>query len=530
MSKEITRKLSLQSSISELKLGRWVWLAGALYLLLVTITLYVRFAEIGYDDPYITYRYARNLAQGVGLVYNPGERVLSTTTPLFALLLGLVYPLQPDLPHLANLMGAFSLALGAIFLWDLGRQLASPAVGWVALLLYPIFPLLISTSGSETPLYLAVCLGAFAFYIRRRYGWAAAFCALAFLTRYDGALVGGVILTDYLLRNRRLPPWRIVLVFLGLTLPWLLFAWVYYGSPLPATLAAKQHQGMMASSPSFVAGFWSQARAYGRQWHYRVEIGLGLFSLILALRYSQIGGLYRRWLPLLAWTALYFVAYTLLGVSRYFWYYAPLVPGFIILVGLGAEAFLYGMRFVERKAGDSGGKEHRSGGKEHRSPGWLRWLNLTRVGWIALLAMLVWMSFRQMNELARISPKPDGRTQIYRAIAAWLYTNTPNDASVGTLEVGVIGYYSQRPMIDFAGLIQPAVAARLDRDTTYADTALWATQNYQPDYLVLHDGAFPALEQDYVAQRCRPVQHFPAATYGYNTNMTIYICTQKAEL
>ncbi|MFQ5921958.1 MAG: hypothetical protein ACE5M4_03875, partial [Anaerolineales bacterium] len=39
------------------------------------------------DDAYITFRYARNLLDGHGLVYNPGEAVLGTTTPLFALLL-----------------------------------------------------------------------------------------------------------------------------------------------------------------------------------------------------------------------------------------------------------------------------------------------------------------------------------------------------------------------------------------------------------------------------------------------------------
>ena len=33
------------------------------------------------DDAYITYRYARNLADGAGFVYNPGERVLGTTPP-----------------------------------------------------------------------------------------------------------------------------------------------------------------------------------------------------------------------------------------------------------------------------------------------------------------------------------------------------------------------------------------------------------------------------------------------------------------
>jgi hypothetical protein len=39
------------------------------------------------DDAYITFRYARNIASGVGFVYNAGERVLGTTTPAYTLLL-----------------------------------------------------------------------------------------------------------------------------------------------------------------------------------------------------------------------------------------------------------------------------------------------------------------------------------------------------------------------------------------------------------------------------------------------------------
>src|SRR5437588_12706743 len=39
------------------------------------------------EDAYITLRYAENLASGNGFVYNLGEHVLGTTTPLFTLLL-----------------------------------------------------------------------------------------------------------------------------------------------------------------------------------------------------------------------------------------------------------------------------------------------------------------------------------------------------------------------------------------------------------------------------------------------------------
>jgi hypothetical protein len=124
-----------------------------LYIDLVTIILFVAFYNWHYDDPFITNRYSTNLARGLGFAYNGGERVLSTTTPLFAVLLASLYPIWSDLPHLASLIGAFSLTLGGVFLWLLGRSWETPAVGWAGRFLYPTFPLLLTTLGSEMPVF-----------------------------------------------------------------------------------------------------------------------------------------------------------------------------------------------------------------------------------------------------------------------------------------------------------------------------------------------------------------------------------------
>ena len=40
-----------------------------------------------FDDTYITFRYALNLASGFGFVYNIGQPVLGTTSPLWAMVL-----------------------------------------------------------------------------------------------------------------------------------------------------------------------------------------------------------------------------------------------------------------------------------------------------------------------------------------------------------------------------------------------------------------------------------------------------------
>ncbi len=473
-----------------------------LYLLSVTVLIYYLFSNWAYDDPFITYRYARNIANGLGFVYNPNEFVQSTTTPLFSLLLAVLYPIWADLPRLAILIGSFSLALGAVFLWVLAQSWQSPLVGWISLLLYPSFPLLLSTLGSETPTYLAFCLGGFAFYSRRNYNLSAIFAALAVLTRPDGALIPIILAADYLIRIRRPIPWKPILIFFILTLPWFIFAWGYFGSPIPVTMAAKQHQGSMTISQGFAPGLLTTAKPYFTHWFYWLEAALAIMGFVYMVLRA------RRWLLFLAWVAFYFLAFSLLGVSRYFWYYAPLIPGFIILVGLGITAIAFWGDLLL----------HHFNMKRDRIQQFPSHLATVI---ILLLAVSIGVSTKQL--LART----DSRRLVYRAIGEWIHSNTPEGASIATLEVGIIGYYAQRPIIGFAGLIQPEVGDQLNLESTYEDAALWAVEEYRPDYLVLQTGHFPRLVEGYVSHYCTTVQHFPGESYRYGGNLSIYSCKDE---
>jgi hypothetical protein len=488
----------------------------ALYLLLATVTLYAMFYQRAYDDPFITYRYADNLSTGAGFVYNrnpiqsASERVQSTTTPLFTLLLALLAPVWGDLPHLAILIGVISLAAGALLLWELAAEWKASWSGWAGLLLYPLFPLAVTPLGSETPLYIAFCLGAYAAYTRKSYRVTAACAALATLTRPDGLLVALILGIDFTIRYFKRPastpiPWAAILIFLGLLLPWFVFAWVYFGSPLPATLAAKQQQGAMAVSQRFAQGFLTTLGWY-KSWRYVLEGVLALLGLAYVIRRA------RRWLLFLAWPGLYFVAYSILGVSRYFWYYTPLVPGFLMLAGLGLQAI---------------------------AP--LQWTNLSAwqkyFAWVPVLArktliqlgptlvgcILGVLCLAQAGGLVRLR-QPDVRYSIYRAAGEWLAAYTPQEAVIGALEVGILGYYARRPMVDFAGLIQPGVASQLAVGGNYDQAAMWAAARYQLQYLVLFPGDFPQLEQEYVARRCHLKVTFSVPKDSLERDLAVYAC------
>jgi hypothetical protein len=98
------------------------------------------------------------------------------------------------------------------------------------------------------------------------------------------------------------------------------------------------------------------------------------------------------------------------------------------------------------------------------------------------------------------------------------------DSVVGALEVGILGYYARRPMVDFAGLIQPEVAAQLTAGQNYEHAAQWAVEHYRPQYLVLFRGDFPRLEQGYVDQRCRLAKDFPGPKYSFDKDLAIFDC------
>jgi hypothetical protein len=422
---------------------------------LTTVGLLLLLGRYGYDDPYITYRYADNLVAGNGLVYNVGQQTLSTTTPFYAVLLAGLSFLWRDMPRLSNCISVLSTVAAAALLATWAQDPGQRAGGMIAGLLLSVWPLLLQTTGSETCLFLVLVLAGLYAAERSRPGLAAAALALATIVRPEGllaALAAGLVT---LTRQRSLP-WKSLLLYLGLVAAWYGGLWLTFGSPLPVTLAAKRQQASAGLGARFEVGFLRLLRQYSRQPLYWLHAALALLGL------TQVVVRARHWVGLLVWTAFYFAGYSLLGVNGYFWYYAPLIPAATVLMGEGVVAVVRG----------------------------LARLRLPRPALAGVAGLLV-ASLLAIPLVGALSMtwRPDVRLEAYREIGEWLQAETPAAATVGALEVGIIGYYSKRPMIDFAGLIQPDVAEQLDTAGSYGGSAAWAIQQEWPDYVVLQQPA-----------------------------------------
>ena len=216
------------------------------------------------DDAFISFRYARNLLEGHGLVFNPGEYVEGYTNLLWVLELAAIWGVLGIVPERAApwLSVVFTAGtVGAVLWWV--RRLSSPVVGenrvlvaWMALGLLcssATFAVWTSGGGLETrqfTFFIVLAVVLLSLYRDRNWGLVAASLSLAAAayTRPEGLLIA-VLCCGWLYWQQAMdtgssrPDWR-RLAWLGapfavLVMGHYLFRYGYYGAWLPNTYYAK---------------------------------------------------------------------------------------------------------------------------------------------------------------------------------------------------------------------------------------------------------------------------------------------------
>ncbi|PDW04390.1 hypothetical protein [Candidatus Viridilinea mediisalina] len=463
---------------------------AGVWIVVVSVVLFVLFRDYGFDDPYITYRYAFNLAEGQGFVYNPGEQVLSTTAPLYAMILACMHLIGIEIPLASNLLSACSMGFGALALYALARLAQKHVAAIVAIILYPLTPYLTATFGGEMLMVIALGLWAMVALAMNRPYSAGVLVACATLMRADAALAAALIGLVFLYQRQYASFLRFSLVYLLTITPFVVAAWLYFGSPIPVTLGTKQSQADIFGSRSFFSGLDVILSIFIYNIFFLPFLVFFLFRLPHLLHRSNL------LLVALAWGVLHTIAYSLLGVTNYFWYYVPTILAIIVATALGAQALyqVVGQQFGKR---------------------------ITRP---FLASLVLALCISQIMGLAQRTVTPDLRLEAYRNVGLWLQQHTAPDARVAMLEVGIIGFYSQRYIIDFAGLIQPDVATIFGPDSGYLEAAHWALAHYRPNYLVTQESGLPVLQHNpELMSICSQVAAFPEPRFP--TPMTIHRCT-----
>ena len=205
------------------------------------------------DDAFISFRYARNLLDGLGLVFNAGERVegysnfLWTLWSAVGLSAGFAAEAWADFWGVACYLGSVALLAATGQALARRREEGSPLVPLAAIgaALNPEWSIF-ATSGLETSAFTFLLLLGYALVLRgvRRKLWlvaAGAVFGAASLTRPDGALpaaVAGVWLL-FAARPRRSAALLYGAAAGAVALPFLAWRLHYYGDLFPNTYYAK---------------------------------------------------------------------------------------------------------------------------------------------------------------------------------------------------------------------------------------------------------------------------------------------------
>jgi arabinofuranosyltransferase len=409
------------------------------------------------DDAYITFRYIRNVARGVGFVFNPGERVLGTTTPLFVMGLTPFAIVGADVLAVAKIITISASVVNVILVFWLARRLFGDISALLA-----AFLLTISTSsvwaastGMETELNVLLLLATTCAYFAGRLNLFGVLAALAFLMRPDDLILITIIFLHHTfqpVRQKHLRNWARPWIVFALTIfPWIIFALLYFGSPIPNSIVGK--------ASSYRVPVLENWTLYREQFGFALGTPRALVStalFLVGLVYIARRPDYRLIIP------TYFITYSLafvvtgarLGSG---WYWQPLWPFYCLIFGAGICWI-----------------------KDNRI--WNSTFTRVRTPVIAAIFLIIILVFGWSIKVRFFdSPPPrDDVTLSLESAGQWIGQNTPINATIALESIGAVGWFSDRYILDEGGLVSPQVAkinARIGKPDFFS-----IIHTFQPDY------------------------------------------------
>ncbi len=472
------------------------------------------------DDAYITFRYAQNLLAGNGLVYNPGEAVLGTTTPIYALLmagLGLFTGgSQAPFPTLALLVNALADGLTCWLLIRMAEALGYRRAGMAAAMVWAIAPwsVTFAIGGMETSLLILLGMATFYFYSIDKPVPAALCGSLSLLTRPDALLFLLPLAIERLRRalsHKKYNPYPLrfttkeTLVFVIPLGSWLAYSTAFYGNPIPHSIMAKisayqlpGEAGLIRLLQHYSTPFLGHL-VFGKWW---IGVGLVLFPVLFGLGALKLLRQKPSAWPLLAYPWFYLLAFALTNPLIFRWYLAPPLPFYFLGIFLGGERLASDLRsklptYILATAAVvltlNGWTSRPDHGLMHPSP---------RMAYIKLELLYQQAAFELRNQ---IHPG--------QVLAAG--------------DIGALGYYTQARILDTLGLISPQADKYYPLPESMYEINYAIPSNLisdlQPDFLVMLEiyGRKTLLEDAVFKQSYGLIALIPTDIYG-SEGMLIY--------
>ncbi|TXT55698.1 MAG: conserved membrane protein of unknown function [Candidatus Thorarchaeota archaeon] len=396
------------------------------------------------DDSWIHLQYARTIYQGIPWEYSPGHPSTGSTSPLWSVILSTLFFITQDPISLiygtyliAGLFYFLTTLLVGYIIFNYSERLLIAITGMVGFVIVPRTTWLM-LSGMETPLFMFLLVFGVVLLDKKdiRYDPLLGITVgLAFLARPEGVILALFVPVRFFLLDREeLTNWKrwvsfvlMAVIALLIVSPWIIHCLNTTGYPLPDTFYAKVH-----TPTEYEIDVW---RFWWNIWliEYPFILIGGILGLALVVNKKPFTWLIAVGLVLLYRLNLPYNA--LINNGRY------LVPVFSFFFITAIVAIAKIAPYI---------LEVDIGIKRPADRQLLTVFVILLVMIIPLLSEYLFQANLFGNSVKNINEQ-----QVY--IGKWLSENTPEDAVLAIHDAGAIRFFSNRSIIDLAGLVSPDI-------------------------------------------------------------------------
>lgn len=483
------------------------------------------------DDSFITYRYARNILAGNGFVYNQGERILGTTTPLYTLILTLTaIPFggrDAPFPLISAVLNACFDAISCVLLYQLGQRFHFDLAGAITALVWSIAPYSVTFAigGLETSLYILLLLSMIFLYVQGKYIPAWFMAALALLTRPDALILIGLVGLHrlfLLIKKVKLSIWEPILFIVPVGV-WCMFAFMYFGSPLPHSMLAKTLAYHLDSSAAFIRLLQHFATPFMEETTFGPPIiiaGLILYPFLFIIGARTLVRKNPSILPAAIYPWFYLIVFSIANPLIFRWYLTPPLPFYFFFILVGIEQILNEVLLPTLSKSILNSQEQSI------------WINkipqLVLFGFPLIMSLLAW-TIRPDHGPATPAPQMAWikLETIYHQAASILQPVLKPGSVIAAGDVGVLGYDTGARILDTVGLNsrESTHYYPLDRNSYVINYAIPARLilDENPAFVVFLEvyGRKTLLQNDQFLKEYRMIEKIPTDIYG-SDGMLLY--------
>jgi hypothetical protein len=407
---------------------------AAAIVLIFYITASLHFSSTP-DDTYVYLQYGRNIAAGEGISFNAGSPSYGVHGPLWALLIAGGVKLKLDPYIVAKTLDVVFASLALIAVLAFGFIVTRDRLyALIAALIFSFDAWFLRWAGSGTETSLAVLLAMLSLWYayKKEYMTSSLVTGLLTLVRPEGVFLFLASQADAVLNRRETKSAvrmvvRSSVLYMLIVGTWLGFSYVYFGNILPNQLLNALLRGF--SWPNMVAGAIASVKIIGAT--QMLLVLLLIVGVVVTVWKSGMQIVREEGFPLI-WIIAALLWYVLFNGevgSRQMLLVLP------VLVVYG----VWGIKRLEIAT----------------------LVSPQRALFILFLVAGVSLAQNQVVYRGWVLPSVNnlelGVNECLKPIAYWLRTNTPAGTTILSSEAGVIGYVSERTILDASGVIAPQV-------------------------------------------------------------------------